>query len=442
MKYEEHIRFDFANTMSIIAPLIKKGSTVLEFGPASGRLTKYLKEQKKCKIYIVEIDAEAGAIASKYAEKSIIDDILNFQWEKEFGSVSFDYILFADVLEHLIKPEMVLQKCKTLLKDQGKIIISIPNIAHNSVIIDLLNNKFEYQETGLLDNTHVRFWSYDSIGTMLNSLGLFIEERWATYSQVGLNEFDNSYDDVPEEVSVFLKTRENGELYQYILSVTKQLVQETKDMLLDKRDYFYSQIFLDDGENIEECPNLKQNIVLKGKKYIFNIENKDNSVKLRFDPLNRACVIRLHCKAKKHGQNGIEELLPESSNSSYHEDGIFWFETDDPQVYFIIQDMNEIQIELEVREFFTPNATLKKLLQWENISQQKENYINEQRASISQKDEIIKQKENEIVLQKQNIDRIALELQEKERCIQKYERFVAKGIAGFLYKSFLKREKK
>ena len=461
MKYEQQINFDFANTMSIIVPLIKAGSTVLEFGPASGRLTKYLKEEKQCKMYIVEIDEEAGAVASQYAEEAIIGDILNYEWEEKFKDISFDYILFVDVLEHLTQSKDVLDKCKCLLKDTGKIIISIPNIAHNSVIIDLMKNKFEYQQTGLLDCTHVKFWSFESMKQMLSDIGLFIEARYATYTQVGLNEFDNSYEDVPEEVSLFLKTRENGELYQYVLLVTSEKTEETKDFFVDKRDYLYTQFFLDDGSGVKECEALKRSVVSKNCVNTFQISHLENNLKLRVDPLNRPCIARVTCRARADVQSEMEELQPESSNAVYYADNVYWFENDDPQIYYSVEHFLEVQVKLEICEFLVPGKTLKKLLDWKNISEQKEHFINEQRGIISEKDKLIceknssleekekaicekdkmiSQKEEQIIQQKQSIEELEKEIAQQKECIERYGRFVEKGAARILYNMFLKKE--
>ncbi len=154
--------FDFDPTaessLTKIIERMKPDSTVLEFGPANGRLTKYMNEQMNCQVTIVELDEEAGNEASKFAIESFVGEdignIENYKWTKLINQ-KFDYILFADVLEHLYNPKKVLENAKEFLKDTGAILISVPNIAHHSVIIDLINDKFEYREIGLLDNTHI-----------------------------------------------------------------------------------------------------------------------------------------------------------------------------------------------------------------------------------------------------------------------------------------------
>ena len=132
-KYNFELDLFGNNTISWIANSVEEQSRVLEFGPANGRLTKYLSEQKKCKVDIVEIDSESGKEASQYAEKALIGElegnIENYYWISQ--DIKYDYIIFADVLEHLIDPQSVLEHCSAVLGEKGKILVSIPNAAHN-----------------------------------------------------------------------------------------------------------------------------------------------------------------------------------------------------------------------------------------------------------------------------------------------------------------------
>lgn len=91
-----------------------------------GRLTKYMKESLDCRVYIVELDPEAYASARPFAEDGVCGDIEKGEWLEKFSSCQFDYILFADVLEHLRDPEKALRQAATLLKEQGEVIVSLP----------------------------------------------------------------------------------------------------------------------------------------------------------------------------------------------------------------------------------------------------------------------------------------------------------------------------
>lgn len=217
-KYSQTIDIDAHNSVSHILKNVKPNTTVLEFGCSSGYMTKYFKETLGCTVNIVEFNFSEGEEASAWAENSLIGsedgDIEKFYWKYEIEPC--DYIIFSDVLEHLINPHLVLKESVSLLKEGGSVLISVPNISHNSVIIDLMNDKFDYRELGLLDDTHLRFFTRSSLEKMVQDAGLRIEKEMNTFCAVEHTEFKNSLDDIPEAVADYLKSRQDGILYQFV----------------------------------------------------------------------------------------------------------------------------------------------------------------------------------------------------------------------------------
>ena len=149
-KYDFNTDLGLNTSTGIILNKIPSGSTVLEFGCAAGRMTKYMKNALDCQVYIVEYDKKAFETAMQYAVDGVCDDILTLSWLDRFKEIKFDIILFADVLEHLSQPDLALSNAAKLLKDNGKIYISIPNIAHNDVLLKAFHNHFDYTDIGLL----------------------------------------------------------------------------------------------------------------------------------------------------------------------------------------------------------------------------------------------------------------------------------------------------
>ena len=228
---------------------VKENSDVLEFGPASGAMTKVMHDDLNCKISIVEIDEECFQNAMQYAESGVCGNIETFGWVDEFSGKKFDYIIFADVLEHLLNPEKVLVEAKKLLKDDGSILISLPNIAHNSVIIQLLNNQFIYQSTGILDFTHVRHFTFNEVEKMCISSGYGVVYMDGVYIAVGKNEFDVSYADVAPEIAEALRKRPLGELYQHILEIKKSEYVAENDIKIENcigKFNDYTSLYLQD----------------------------------------------------------------------------------------------------------------------------------------------------------------------------------------------------
>lgn len=141
------------------------GGEILEVGSSAGYMTKEI-TNKDCKVDIVEVDKVAAQKASKYARNCFIASIEDQTIHLKIKN-KYDYIICADVLEHLIDPEKVLLFLKTKLKNRGQLLISIPNIAFWDMRLGLLKGRFDYQSSGLLDKTHLRFYTYDNFLQLL-----------------------------------------------------------------------------------------------------------------------------------------------------------------------------------------------------------------------------------------------------------------------------------
>lgn len=219
-KYDTSVTMKENSSLTYMLKNIKPGSTVLEFGPATGYMTRYLKEQMNCQVYIVEIDSDAYEKASVYAEDGICGNAEDIQWYEKFKNIRFDYITFADVLEHLVNPWQVLKYTAELLKtDTGKVLVSIPNIGHNAVLVDLINNKFEYRRTGIMDNTHLRFFTHDSVVKMFRECGLYVENEDAVVFNLEYVGFGNSESDVSENIWRELQLRKYGFVNQFLFTL-------------------------------------------------------------------------------------------------------------------------------------------------------------------------------------------------------------------------------
>ena len=86
----------------------------------------------------------------------------------------FDYIIFADVLEHVKDPLIVLKRFKKYLNDEGYILISLPNITNWRMRLKILFGNFEYEDKGILDNGHIRFFNEESAKKLISDSGLQI----------------------------------------------------------------------------------------------------------------------------------------------------------------------------------------------------------------------------------------------------------------------------
>lgn len=221
-KYNVDLDLDTKNSLSAIIGRIKIGSKVLEFGPSHGRLTRFLQENMQCEVVCVELDADAAQEAAQYATKMIVGDIESLEWQEEIVGEYFDYIIFADVLEHLRNPQKVLVEVQKYFNKTGSILISIPNIAHASILIDLLQDKFIYSNLGLLDNTHIKLFTKTTLDTMIEESGLYKKYETSIKKEPESTEFHNTYEELPENVASYIKNQQHTTSYQFVMELVKE----------------------------------------------------------------------------------------------------------------------------------------------------------------------------------------------------------------------------
>ncbi|MET0758939.1 MAG: class I SAM-dependent methyltransferase [Flavobacterium sp.] len=172
--YFGNIRIDLINFLNTD----QRGLKTLEVGAAYAETLHYLK---------------SNGIASEAIGIDIFEDLANKQNYKPidhyiFGNIEemelpeynnyFDLILLPDVLEHLIEPQKVLHKLSKYIKAEGTIVVSMPNIRHFSAFIKIfLKGNFKYEESGLFDNTHLRFYCRKDIQDLLTSSGFEVVKQ-------------------------------------------------------------------------------------------------------------------------------------------------------------------------------------------------------------------------------------------------------------------------
>jgi len=144
---------------------------IVEVGCARGRLGSELKHRVPGRHVIgIEIDDDALAVA-----RTRLDEVHKCDLATDFPDIapaSIDCVIFGDVLEHLLDPERVLTRARELLTDDGVILICVPNFTHHSIVKALLRADPMYQPSGLLDATHIRFFSHATFIKMLLDVGL------------------------------------------------------------------------------------------------------------------------------------------------------------------------------------------------------------------------------------------------------------------------------
>jgi 2-polyprenyl-3-methyl-5-hydroxy-6-metoxy-1,4-benzoquinol methylase len=163
--------------------LVPRGAVVLEVGCASGYFTRALVANGASAIDGIEMNPEDARQAAPACRYLIVDSVENDDVLEQFEDEFYDAIVCGDVLEHLRDPDAVLQRLVPKLRRGGVFVISIPNVAHHSVRFGLLFGRFEYEDLGILDRTHFRFFTRTSLRQMIERAGLVLEREEYTYGR-------------------------------------------------------------------------------------------------------------------------------------------------------------------------------------------------------------------------------------------------------------------
>ena len=215
--YRRKIDIHGEDSLSKIINIVQPETRILELGSATGYLTEYLKTKLNCHVDCVEKSEEMAKQAQVFCNQMFIEDIDHLDWKSHFQDKTYDYIIMADVLEHLQEDERTLKACRKLLKSNGALILSIPNIAHASIIGELLKGRFDYRDEGLLDKTHLRFYTEESIEKLIIQSGFSLKTIDPIYKLPEDTEINDSLIDLPIEVQKEIYNLKNCLVYQFII---------------------------------------------------------------------------------------------------------------------------------------------------------------------------------------------------------------------------------
>jgi 2-polyprenyl-3-methyl-5-hydroxy-6-metoxy-1,4-benzoquinol methylase len=218
MKYDIEIDAEESTSShALVLDLVGGGKRVLDVGCATGYLAKVLGERSN-KVSGVEVDPESAEQARPYLERLVVADLDNVDLSAELAGEQFDVIVFADVLEHLKDPASTLRQARSLLGEGGYAVISIPNVAHGAVRLSLLQGDFQYRSLGLLDDTHIRFFTRSGVEDLLRSAGYAAVDVRRTTASPFETEIPVSPGDVPAEAVSLVASDPDSTTYQFVFS--------------------------------------------------------------------------------------------------------------------------------------------------------------------------------------------------------------------------------
>lgn len=204
------------NSHNYMLQLVGTTKRVLDVGCASGYLAQALVE-RGCTVSGVEYDAAAAEEARPHLQQLVVGDLEQLDLVAELGRGEFDVVVFGDVLEHLRDPLPVLRQARDLLAPGGYVVISIPNVAHGAVRLQLLQGRFDYRPTGLLDSTHIRFFTRDNLRALLHDAGFAATDFLRTTAGLFETELGVTADQVPPEVVAQVLEDPDATTYQFVV---------------------------------------------------------------------------------------------------------------------------------------------------------------------------------------------------------------------------------
>ncbi len=245
---------DANNTAASVYRLVSPGGDrVLDLGSGPAIVSSYLAKHDGKDVTCIDSSAESLANARDRGIVRTIEADLNQEaWIEDLDD-DYDVVVLADVLEHLVEPQALVETIATagLLAEGGYLVISIPNAGHEAVLAELIKGRFTYQDTGLLDSTHVRFFTLASLRELLERSGFFItqvERTHRTAEQTSLAVHDVT---LPDELrDRVLEASPEAQTYQFIVKAEHS--DAARDLAEVRERLEQAEARLKEGDRVEQ----------------------------------------------------------------------------------------------------------------------------------------------------------------------------------------------
>jgi GT2 family glycosyltransferase/2-polyprenyl-3-methyl-5-hydroxy-6-metoxy-1,4-benzoquinol methylase/glycosyltransferase involved in cell wall biosynthesis len=300
--YDRDVDAGRRNSLAVLADLVPPGAEVLDVGIGGGALGRHLASDRGCLVDGATISPVEAARAAPHYRRIELADLNVTELDALFAGRRYDAIICADVLEHLPRPTAVLDSCRKLLAEDGRLLLSIPNVAYSGLIAELLEGEFRYRDEGLLDRTHVRFFTRQSALRLLRERGWQVDLVRPVYVDLRDSEFRPGYDKLPPAVRRYLLARPDGLTYQFIIQARPDDamplagVEAPDQQELDQPASYSTQLYLKDASGYAEDRKLvvPARIGEQRQRIAFSLPAGTGSLTgLRFDPADRPGFLNL-----------------------------------------------------------------------------------------------------------------------------------------------------
>lgn len=218
--YQRQEEIDLENSgdsLALIARHITPGSEVLELGVATGYFSRFLNEKRQCTVDGVEVDPGMAEQAAPWCRRLVVADLERERLADHLPPAAYDYVVCADVLEHLADPDAVLGQLSGMLKAGGRVIASIPNVAYAGLLLSLIEGDLDYRDVGLLDKTHRRFYTRKSSIDLFSRLGFRVEATEPVLLELEASELFEKLNHAVVPLKDYFCSRPEALAYQYVI---------------------------------------------------------------------------------------------------------------------------------------------------------------------------------------------------------------------------------
>lgn len=299
--YQRDIQVEKRSSLSVLVGMIEHGSAVLDVGIGGGALGTYLRDHKACVVDGITYNADEAAIAGTAYREVKVADLDAVRINELFGDRRYRAIVCADVLEHLRDPALVLKAARAMLEPDGRVLISVPNVAYLGLIGELLGGEFRYRHEGLLDQTHVRFFTHRSLLRFLTDLGWRVDRLERVELDLADSEFVPALDAMPPGVREQLLSNPEGLTYQFVAEVSpvsdgaQVEAPETGGSLANPLAHYALQLYYADQDGFGEDRKIeaRARIGTDRQVVVFPLPRATFSG-LRLDPADRPGAMHLY----------------------------------------------------------------------------------------------------------------------------------------------------
>jgi 2-polyprenyl-3-methyl-5-hydroxy-6-metoxy-1,4-benzoquinol methylase/glycosyltransferase involved in cell wall biosynthesis len=234
LKYSYDVDLADPNTAATkVIQFVGARRRILEVGAGPGSISRILKQRFGCDVTAIELDEAAVRELETFCDRVHQADLNAEGWADCLrAEAPFEFIIAADVLEHLIDPLAALRSLTPLLAAEGHIIVSLPNAAHSGLIATLFEGDFRYGEWGLLDRTHVRFFGPRNVDALLDAAGLEIIAREYVTRHPLQTEFADCWNRLEADERALLARRAGGNIYQIVVKARPHRAQSARPTLV------------------------------------------------------------------------------------------------------------------------------------------------------------------------------------------------------------------